>query len=71
MKKYQKYEHLKISVAQLIQRILTSHSWALQGNAFIEGSIIKTPVGKAEGEIVYQQFEVFRNQIRDLGLCSA
>ena len=68
MRKFEKYEHLKISPAQLAQKILSSESWALQYNAFIDGSIITTRVGIADGQEVYQQFLRANNQFKDLGL---
>ena len=68
MKNNLKYSHLKISAAQLIEKILNSESWAFRYNAFIDGTIIGVPVGHVNGQTIYQQFERFRNQVRDLGL---
>ena len=61
--------HMKISVAEFTERILND-TWALRGNAFINGSIIRTPIGLVNGHMVYQQFLRFRNQFCDLGLCT-
>jgi hypothetical protein len=68
MKKSEKYGYLKISSAELIRRILISDSPALRFNAFTEGCIVSTPVGKLDGKEVYHQFERHRGDFRDLGL---
>jgi hypothetical protein len=61
-----------ISEGELIWRIANSGSWALQGNAYIDGAIIRTPVTLKVGEKpVYQTFLRSGGRFVDLGIDAA
>ena len=64
----EKYNHLRISANQLLQKLSIMDRYTLNNNAFEEGSIVKVPVGNVDGKQVFQQFEFSRGQFRDLGL---